>query len=57
VPHEANWLQLPPHPERSQNATFCDAQRHFVFGALRHAGPPEYVVQAPPQTLSAREEQ
>ncbi len=51
VPHDANWLQLPPHPLLSQNATFCVADRQLVPGALRQAAPPLYTVHEPPQTF------
>ena len=54
VPHVDSWLQLWPHPARSQNPTLFVAARQFVFGALRHVAPPVYTVHAPPQTLKIR---
>lgn len=40
VPHDDNWLQLPPQPPLSQNPTLLVAARHFVPGAARQVAPP-----------------
>ena len=52
VPQLENWLQLPPHPPRSQNPTLLVAERQLVPGAAMQVAPPLYTLQEPPQRSS-----
>jgi len=40
TPQVENWLQPPTQPGLPQKPTLLVADKHWVFGALRQAGPP-----------------
>ena len=51
VPQVDSWLQLPPHPPRSQNPTFAVEERQAVPGASKHVAGPLYTLHSPPHTF------